>query len=123
MAYDVITAERVRDALSDRKGVIEKGLMGGLCFMVGGAMCCTVSGRGGLLVRVDPNARERMLAEPHVSPMVMRGRTAKGFVRVAAEGYRTAPSLKKWIARGVAAAAAAKVGAKPKKKAAKKKKL
>lgn len=115
MAYDVITAERVRDALSDRKAV-EKTLMGGLCFMVGGAMCCAVSGRGGLLVRVEPDARERVLAEPHVSPMVMRGRTAKGFVRVAPEGYRTAPSLKKWIARGIAAAATAKATAKPKSK-------
>src|SRR5690349_17909279 len=104
MAYDVITAERVRDALSGRKDVVEKKLMGGLCFMAGGAMCCAVSGRGGLLVRVDPDAREHMLAEPHVAPMVMRGRTAKGFVRVAPEGYRTAPSLKKWIARGTAAA-------------------
>jgi hypothetical protein len=113
MAYDVITAERVRDALSARRGVVEKRLMGGLCFMVQGSMCCTVSGRGGLLVRVDPAARERMLAEPHVAPMEMRGRVAKGFVRVAPEGYRTAAALKKWIERGVAAAGLAKARKKP----------
>jgi hypothetical protein len=116
MAYDVITAERVRDALSGRSDVAEKRLMGGLCFMVQGSMCCSVSARGGLLVRVDPDARERMLAEPHVAPMEMRGRVAKGFVRVASEGYRTAASLKKWIARGIAAASAAGTTGKPRRK-------
>jgi len=101
MAYDEITAERVRDVLSNRRDVVEKKLMGGLCFMVGGAMCCSVSGRGGLLVRVGAQAQERALAEPHVAPMKMAGRTAKGFVRVAPEGYRTRATLKKWIARGL----------------------
>jgi TfoX/Sxy family transcriptional regulator of competence genes len=101
MAYDEITAERVRDVLSNRRDVVEKKLMGGLCFMVGGAMCCSVSGRGGLLVRVGVQAQERALAEPHVAPMKMAGRTAKGFVRVAPEGYRTKAALKKWIARGL----------------------
>ena len=56
MAYDENTAQRVRDVLAGKRAV-EKKLMGGLCFMVGGAMCCAVSGRGGLLVRIDPAAR------------------------------------------------------------------
>ena len=46
MAYDEITAERVRDALAKRRDVVEKKLMGGLCFMVNGNMCCSVSARG-----------------------------------------------------------------------------
>ena len=108
MAYDEKTAERVRDALSGRRGVVEKKLMGGLCFMVDGAMCCSVSGRGGLLIRVAADAREQALAEPHVAPMEMRGRIMTGFVRVAPEGYRTAATLRKWIEHGVAAAASAK---------------
>jgi TfoX/Sxy family transcriptional regulator of competence genes len=106
MAYDEKTAERVRMALSGRRDVVEKKLMGGLCFMVGGGMCCSVSGKGGLLVRVDPAAYERLLGEPHVAPMQMGGRTMKGFVRVAQEGYRTDAALKKWIARGLDAVAA-----------------
>src|SRR5215468_3254874 len=113
MAYDEKTAERVRDALAEQRGVIEKKLMGGLCFMVKGAMCCAVSGRGGLLVRIDPAAHARMIAEPHAEAADMRGRMMTGFVRVAPEGYRTAAQLRKWIARGVAAAASAKE--KPKK--------
>ena len=122
MAYDEITAERVRDVLSNRRDVVEKKLMGGLCFMVCGAMCCSVSGRGGLLVRVGADAQERALAEPHVSPMRMAGRTAKGFVRVAPEGYRTKAALKKWIARGldfVATLPAKQARSKPRRKASK----
>ena len=108
MAYDEKTAARVREVLSDRRGVVEKKLMGGLCFMVNGSMCCSVSGRGGLLIRVGAEAHERMLGEPHAEPVEMRGRTMTGFVRVAPEGYRTGTGLAKWIERGVAAAESAK---------------
>jgi TfoX/Sxy family transcriptional regulator of competence genes len=106
MAYDEKTAARVRKALSDRRDVVEKKLMGGLCFMVTGGMCCAVSGRGGLLVRVEVEAQERLLLEPHVSAVEMRGRVMRSFVRVAPEGYRTEAALKKWVERGVTAAAA-----------------
>ena len=97
--------------------MVQKKLMGGLCFLVSGSMCCSVSGRGGLLVRVDAVAREQLMAEPHVAPMEMRGRIMTGFVRVAAEGYRTGVALRNWIERGVTDASAAKA-AKPRKKKA-----
>jgi TfoX/Sxy family transcriptional regulator of competence genes len=101
MAYDEKTAERVRELLSRNSDVTERKMMGGLCFMVKGHMCCSVSGRGGLLIRVGAEAHQAMLGEPHVGPMVMGGRTMAGFVRVAPEGYRTAAELKKWIKRGL----------------------
>jgi TfoX/Sxy family transcriptional regulator of competence genes len=101
VAYDEKTAERVRQMLAERRGVVEKKLMGGLCFMVDGAMCCSVSGKGGLLVRVGAHAQEKMLGEPHASPMEMRGRTMTGFVRVAPEGYRTEAALRKWLKRAL----------------------
>src|SRR5882762_7922441 len=108
MAYDEKTAGRVRALLSDRRDVVEKKLMGGLSFMVEGSMCCSVSGRGGLLVRVGAEAHAQTLAEPHVQPMGMGGRIMSGFVRVAPEGYRTGAALRKWVERGVAAARLAK---------------
>jgi TfoX/Sxy family transcriptional regulator of competence genes len=101
MAYDEATAERIRELLSDRRDVVEKKMMGGLCFMVNGAMCCSVSGKGGLLVRVGPDAQEKVLGEPHVKPMEMRGRIMTGFVRVDPDGYRSASALKRWVERGV----------------------
>jgi TfoX/Sxy family transcriptional regulator of competence genes len=102
MAYDEETAEQVRKLLSGRRDVVAKKMMGGLCFMVGGSMCCVVSGKGGLLVRVGPDGFARALAEPHVAPMEMRGRIMTGFVRVAPEGYRTDAALKTWVERGIA---------------------
>jgi hypothetical protein len=101
MAYDEKTAKRVRQVLSGRRDVVEKKLMGGLCFMVKGGMCCSVSGRGGLLIRVGADAQEWILRESHVRPMEMGGRTMTGFVRVAPEGYRTDATLKKWVKRGL----------------------
>lgn len=125
MAYDEKTAARVRKALAGRRDVVEKKLMGGLCFMLNGNMCCSVSGKGGLLVRVEIEAMDRVLLEPHVAPMEMGGRVMRGFARVAPEGYRTDAALKKWIERGVNAADArpAKAGqSKTKRATAKKKK-
>ena len=101
MAYDETTAGRLRKLLSGRPHVAEQKLMGGLCFMVNGHMSCAVSGRGGLLVRVGPEAHQSMLREPHASPMEMRGRVMTGFVRVAPEGYQTDAGLKKWVTRSV----------------------
>ena len=101
MAYDEQTAERVRRILSGRSHVVEKKMMGGLCFMVKGAMCCSVSGRGGVMVRVGPDAHQQTLREPHVTAMEMRGRVMTGFVRVAPDGYRTDAALRKWVERGL----------------------
>ncbi|HLH88098.1 MAG TPA: TfoX/Sxy family protein [Xanthobacteraceae bacterium] len=101
MAYDELTAERMRSALAGRPGVVETRLMGGVCFMVNGNMCCTVSARGGILVRVGPEGYEQALAQPHAQPMEMRGRVMNGFVRVMPDGYRTDAALNRWIARGL----------------------
>jgi TfoX/Sxy family transcriptional regulator of competence genes len=106
MAYDENTAERVRRVLAGRRDIVETKLMGGLSFMASDVMCCSVSGRGGLLVRVNPDTRDRLLGEAHAQPAEIGGRRMTGFIRVAPEGYRTEAALKKWVERGLAAAAA-----------------
>ncbi len=106
MAYDESTAARVRDHLAGQQGISEKTLMGGRCFMAGQSMCCSVSGSGGLLVRISPDGYEAALAKTHVEPMMMGRRTMRGFVCVAPDGYRTAAQLAKWLALGLAAARA-----------------
>ena len=73
MAYDEKTAERVRGVLKGRRDIVEKPLMGGLCFIASDVMCCCVSGRGCLLVRVIPKMRDQLLREPHAEPADMRG--------------------------------------------------
>lgn len=105
MAYDTILAERIRHLLADRADAHEKKMMGGVVFIVKGGMCCTASGRGGMLVRVDPEAQPGLIAQPHVKPMVMGGRPVKTFVRVMPEGYKSHSALNKWVERGLAAVA------------------
>ena len=56
MAYDAEVAERIRTMLSGRSDMREQKMFGGLCFMMRGHMCLAASGRGGLLVRVGPDA-------------------------------------------------------------------
>jgi len=106
MAYDEEAAGRIRAMLAGRSDVHERRMFGGLCFMVRGHMCCAVSGRGGLLVRVGPDAPPSIFKEPHASTVEIRGRIMVGFVRVAPEGYRTAGGLKKWVTRAVDCVAA-----------------
>ena len=106
MSYDLSLAERIRHLLAERADAHEKKMMGGLAFMVKGGMCCAASGRGGMLARVDPQDQPGLISQPHVKPMVMRGRRITSFVRVMPEGYRTHGQLKKWVQRGLSAVAA-----------------
>jgi hypothetical protein len=75
-------------------------MVGGLSFMVGGRMCCGVTGSG-LMIRVGLEAYEQTLAQPHVRPMEFAGRPLAGYVCVDPEGYRTDTALATWVQRGV----------------------
>ena len=69
-----------------------------------GPMCCSVSGKGGLLIRVLDY--DKAVAAPHAKPMKMGRRTMRGFVRVTPRGYRTEDGLERWIQLGIEAALA-----------------
>ena len=56
----------------------------------------------GLLVRVDPDATDRLATRAHVQPFVMRGRSMDGWLRVETDGVRTKRQLEAWVKRGVA---------------------
>ena len=58
MTYDRELADRLRAALSTEPGVTEKAMFGGLAFLVDGAMAVAASGKGGLMVRCDPDRAE-----------------------------------------------------------------
>jgi len=100
MGYDLKAAERVRRILSSRRDVVEKRMVGGLSFSVGGSMCCGVTGSA-LMIRVGAEARERVLAMPHVRPMEFAGRPLAGFVLIDHEGFRTDAALAAWVDRGI----------------------
>jgi hypothetical protein len=102
MAYDEELANRIRELISNQNGVVEKKMFGGLAFLIGGHMSVSVSGQGGLLLRVPPDETEAMLAKPHARPFEMRGREMDGWLRVNPEGVQTKRQLERWVARGVA---------------------
>ena len=100
MPFDEQLAQRVRQMLKGKRGVTERRMFGGLCFLLRGNMCFGVE-RDRLVVRVGPEQYARALSKPHARPMDFTGRPLKGFVYVSAKGNRTAASLKAWIARSL----------------------
>lgn len=100
MAYDVELAERVRRALSGSKGVTERQMFGGLCFMLGGNMTCGLVGDT-LMLRVGPAEYESCLALPHAREMDFTGRPLRGYIYVAPAGIRTDAALAVWLDRAL----------------------
>jgi TfoX/Sxy family transcriptional regulator of competence genes len=101
VAYDEDLANRIRELLAGEQGVTEKKMFGGLAFLIGGNMSVSASGRGGLMVRVDPADSAALVRKGHCARMVMRGREVDGWLRVAPEGVRTRRQLEPWVKRGV----------------------
>jgi len=102
VAYDEDLADRIRELIADEPDLSEQTMFGGLAFLVAGKMSVAASGQGGLMVRVDPEQTDVLLAKPHARPFEMRGRPMQGWLRVDAEGVRTKRQLKPWVNRGVA---------------------
>ena len=105
MAYDEELADRIRELLGARRGLTEKKMFGGLAFLIHGNMAVAASGQGGVLVRVDPEDSDRLVARSHAYPMEMRGRSMGGWLRVDPEHVRTRRQLEPWVERGAAYAA------------------
>ena len=101
MAYDPGTAERIRRVLADRDDVVEKRMVGGLSFMVGGRMCCGVTSSG-LMVRLGTDGAARALDEPYVRPLVLGGKPVAAFVVVDPEGFADDDALAVWVDRALA---------------------
>jgi TfoX/Sxy family transcriptional regulator of competence genes len=102
MAYDEDLANRIRELIALEADVTERRMFGGLAFLIGGHLSVSASGRGGLMVRVDPANSDVMRAKPHTSVMVMRGREMPGWLRIADDGVKTKRQLEAWVRRGVA---------------------
>ena len=102
MAYDEDLADRIRELIADEPGLSEKKMFGGLAFLVGGNMAVSASGRGGLMVRVDPEQTDHLVSSTNAHPMEMKGRPVDGWLRVDAEHVRTKRQLTSWVRRGTA---------------------
>ncbi|MCH8031581.1 MAG: TfoX/Sxy family protein [Bacteroidetes bacterium] len=101
MAYNEGLAQRIREMLTGRDDVVEKKMFGGLCFMVRGHMSFGII-KDELMVRVGKEAYEKSLAQPHAREMDFTGRSLKGMVYVAPEGFESDADLAAWVGKGTA---------------------
>ncbi len=101
MGYDKDLANQIRELVAGEPGLTEKGMFGGLAFLINGNMSVSASGHGGLLLRVDPAQTDALLREPHAHPFEMRGVQMQGWMRVEVEGLQTKRELERWVARGI----------------------
>lgn len=63
-------------------------------------MAVAASGQGGVLVRVDPEQSDSIVASTSARPMEMRGRQMQGWLRVAPQELQTKRQLAKWVTLG-----------------------
>jgi TfoX/Sxy family transcriptional regulator of competence genes len=100
MAYEEKLADRIRELLGDRTDLTEKKMFGGLAFLIAGNMAVAASDQGGLLVRVDPEQSDKLLATTNARPMEMRGRQMRGWLRVDSDDVRSKRQLARWVELG-----------------------
>lgn len=96
MAYNEKLADRVRGALEHVPKLEEKKMFRGVTFMVNGKMCISV-GDDEIMCRIDPEKLESALERGNCRPMIHNGKTMKGFIFVAEEGYKNKKDFDYWI--------------------------
>src|SRR5688572_3245908 len=85
----------MRLALSKRKGIEERRMFGGFCWMLNGNMLCGVE-VGRYMFRVGKDLDQEALSRPGAAPMDITGRPMKGFVWVR-EKNTVGRELESWI--------------------------
>lgn len=88
-------AGRMRKILAGRRGITEKRMFGGVCFLLRSQMLCG-TGKQGFMFRVGRAQHARAVARRGASPVAMKGREFEGFVWVD-PGACDARALKSWI--------------------------
>jgi TfoX/Sxy family transcriptional regulator of competence genes len=104
MAYDELLAARIRGAIGEKPGLVEKKMFGGVGFLINGNMACGVH-KQSLMVRVGPEQHQESLAQPGVRPFDLTGKPMAGWVLVEPEGFATQADLQRWVELGVIFAA------------------
>ena len=100
MAYSKSLAARIRQAIGRRRGLTEKKVFGGVCFLLGGNMLVGVW-QESLVVRLGPEQGESALNEEYVRPFDITGRPMKGWVMVEPDGLDTDRQLTTWLERAI----------------------
>ena len=100
MAFDENLAARIRTALGRKKGVEEKKMFGGLCFLLHGHMLVGVW-KNSLIARIGQEQAAEGMLEPHAKQMDITGKPMKGWIMVEPDGVADDAEVKKWVQRAV----------------------
>lgn len=95
MPYTPELADRMRLALRRWRGIEERKMFGGYCWMLNGNMLCGVE-VGRFMFRVGPVLEADALARPGASPMDITGRPMRGFIWVDGSHAQGA-ALREWL--------------------------
>jgi TfoX/Sxy family transcriptional regulator of competence genes len=101
MAYDEGLAERVREVLAGARGITEKRMFGGLCFLLHGNMIAGIV-KNELMVRYAHEQHDAVMKMKHVRPMDFTKKPMKGFAFVGPEAFDAQADLEEWIDRCLA---------------------
>lgn len=88
--------ERVRAALAGVAKVTEKRMFGSTGFMVRGKLCLAARASG-IMCRIDPATHAAAIELEGCHPVVMKGRTYRGYVDVDASALDTEKALLFWV--------------------------
>lgn len=90
-------AKRIRPLLAHKPEIVEKKMFGGIGFMFNGNMAVGTTGKGEMLIRIDPAKQAAALARPGAFQMMMGEREMKGFIGVTADVTEDPDELKAWV--------------------------
>ena len=96
MAYSESLARRIRQVLAQRRGITEKKMFGGVCFLLNGNMCVGIW-KTFLIVRLGPEGAAAALEEFNVVEFDITGRPMKGWIMVEPDGLETDEQLGRWV--------------------------
>jgi hypothetical protein len=96
MPADPHLADMMRRALARRRGLVEKRMFGGICWMLHGNMLCGIA-KDSFMFRVGRALEAEALARPGTRIMDFTGKPMRGFVLVEPDAAEDG-GLEAWIA-------------------------
>jgi TfoX/Sxy family transcriptional regulator of competence genes len=100
MAYSKSLAARIQHIVGKRRGIVEKKMFGGVCFLLEGNMLVGVW-QNSLIARVGAGVAAEALTQEFVREFDVTGRPMKGWIVVDPDGIDTDQQLREWIERSL----------------------
>jgi TfoX/Sxy family transcriptional regulator of competence genes len=100
MAYSQSLAARVRFVCGGLRGVVEKRMFGGVCFLLEGNLLVGIW-QNSLIARVGASRYAELLKEPYADEFNVTGHAMTGWIMVEPDGIESDVQLRTWIDRSL----------------------